>query len=117
MAHVFSASLAFRAEASQSYIRVYVACLCGWQPCVNMPQELLCKLPSICCLLYKCGSEAQGVVTVYQMPLGSKYSSFDNCPPFSPADPAEVARILGRGPGSLPRKCIGYQFFDLATNQ
>lgn len=32
-------------------------------------------------------------------------------------DPALVGRILGRGPGSLPRKCIGYQFFDLATNQ
>jgi hypothetical protein len=28
-------------------------------------------------------------------------------------DPAEVARILGRGPGSLPRKCIGYQVWLL----
>lgn len=39
--------------------------------------------------------------------------SFCQCDP----DPALAGRILGRGPGSLPRKCIGYQFFDLATNQ
>lgn len=32
------------------------------------------------------------------------------------SDPALVQTLLGRGPGSLPRKCIGYQFFDLATN-
>eukprot|EP00878_Enallax_costatus_P000623 GHUV01000725.1.p1 GENE.GHUV01000725.1~~GHUV01000725.1.p1 ORF type:complete len:552 (+),score=175.13 GHUV01000725.1:213-1868(+) len=32
------------------------------------------------------------------------------------SDPQLVQQILGRGPGSLPRKCIGYQYFDLATN-
>jgi cytochrome P450 len=32
------------------------------------------------------------------------------------SDPQIAATILGRVPGSLPRKCIGYQFFDLATN-
>lgn len=32
------------------------------------------------------------------------------------SDPQLVSQILGRGQGSLPRKCIGYQFFDLATN-
>jgi hypothetical protein len=25
-------------------------------------------------------------------------------------------QVLGRGEGSVPRKCVGYQFFDLATN-
>ncbi|MEW5316638.1 MAG: hypothetical protein WDW38_007996 [Sanguina aurantia] len=31
-------------------------------------------------------------------------------------DPAMVAQLLGRGEGSAPRKCVAYQFFDLATN-
>eukprot|EP00877_Chromochloris_zofingiensis_P012409 jgi/Chrzof1/7421/Cz02g23030.t1 len=32
------------------------------------------------------------------------------------SDPQLVAQLLGRGPNSLPRKCIGYSFFDMATN-
>lgn len=32
------------------------------------------------------------------------------------SDPAVAVQVLGRGAGSVPRKCVGYQFFDLATN-
>jgi hypothetical protein len=32
------------------------------------------------------------------------------------SDPAIAATILGRGPGSLPRKTFAYGYFDLATN-
>ncbi|KAJ9527385.1 hypothetical protein QJQ45_025658 [Haematococcus lacustris] len=32
------------------------------------------------------------------------------------SDPALALQVLGRGANSVPRKCVGYQFFDLATN-
>lgn len=32
------------------------------------------------------------------------------------SDPALVQQILGRGEGALPRKSIGYSWFDMATN-
>ncbi|GLC33832.1 hypothetical protein PLESTB_000509600 [Pleodorina starrii] len=32
------------------------------------------------------------------------------------SDPRVAVQVLGRGPGSIPRKCVGYKFFDLATN-
>lgn len=32
------------------------------------------------------------------------------------SDPSLVGSILGRGDGALPRKTLGYGFFDLATN-
>ncbi|KAG2497951.1 hypothetical protein HYH03_004213 [Edaphochlamys debaryana] len=32
------------------------------------------------------------------------------------SDPAVAVQVLGRGPNSIPRKCVGYKFFDLATN-
>ncbi|EFJ44879.1 hypothetical protein VOLCADRAFT_94927 [Volvox carteri f. nagariensis] len=32
------------------------------------------------------------------------------------SDPRIAVQVLGRGPDSIPRKCVGYKFFDLATN-
>lgn len=32
------------------------------------------------------------------------------------SDPLVAARMLGRGANAVPRKSIGYQFFDLSTN-
>eukprot|EP00198_Chlamydomonas_reinhardtii_P014061 XP_001703398.1 cytochrome P450 [Chlamydomonas reinhardtii] len=33
------------------------------------------------------------------------------------SDPAVAVQVLGRAPGrAIPRKCVGYKFFDLATN-
>jgi hypothetical protein len=31
------------------------------------------------------------------------------------SDPEVAAKVLARGPGSVPRKSIGYTFFDLAS--